>query len=110
MDQCTFDGLSRRVSAAATRRGALRAVVAVGIGALLPGAASASQTVKGCRVPGQGCDRDVQCCSGQCRDGRCKCLERGKSCLVSVSPQLPPLPNKAICCSSKCSRGKNKCR
>lgn len=109
MDRCQFDGLSRRVSAASTRRGALAAAAGAALGALLPAGARASQTVKGCRIPGQGCERDGQCCSGKCTNKQCKCLERGKSCLTVVSPQLPPLPNKAVCCSSKCSRGRNKC-
>lgn len=114
MDQDTFDLLSRHVSDARSRRGALRALVvggiAAGVAALRPDAGEASQTVKGCRPPGQGCDRDKKCCSGKCRSGVCKCLDRGKSCLVTVSSKLPPLPNKAVCCSSKCSRGRNKCK
>lgn len=114
MDQCQFDRLSREVSTASSRRAALRALVAggvaAGIAAVLPGAGDASQTVKGCKVPGQNCDSDKKCCSGKCRNKVCDCLDRGKSCLVVVSSQLPPLPNKAICCSSKCSRGTNKCK
>ncbi len=113
MDQETFDRLSRRVSAAQTRRGALRALWAGGIAAtlaaVLPGAGEASQTVKGCRVPGQRCNRNEKCCSGKCRSGRCKCLDRGKSCLVPLGNSGLMIPNKSICCSSKCSRGKNKC-
>ena len=80
-----------------------------GLAALLPQASRASQTVKGCRIPGQGCARDKQCCSGKCRNKQCACLDHGKSCLVVVSAQLPPLPNKAVCCSSKCTRGTHKC-
>lgn len=114
MDQDRFDWLSRQVSAARSRRGALGTLLAGGLAAAIlavsPEAGSASQTVKGCRVPGQGCDKDGKCCSGKCTNKRCTCLDRGKSCLVTVSPQLPPLPNKAVCCSSKCSRGTNKCR
>lgn len=114
MDQDTFDLLSRQVSAAKSRRGALRALIvggfATGMAALLPGAAEASQTIKGCRPPGQGCNSNKKCCSGKCRSGRCKCLGRGKSCLVPYGNQGLMLPNKAVCCTSKCSRGKNKCK
>ncbi len=114
MDHERFDWLSRQVSAAGSRREMLRALVggsvAAGVLALRPDAGSASQTVKGCRIPGQGCDRDRKCCSGKCNNKVCQCLDRGKSCLVVVSSKLPPLPNKAVCCSSKCSRGTHKCK
>jgi hypothetical protein len=114
VDQDAFDRLSRQVSNA-SRRGMFRTLVAGGLAAgwaaLRAGDGEASQTVNGCRVPGQGCDGDKKCCSGQCREGVCKCLERGKSCLVQLSQSLPIMvPNKAICCSSKCSRGTRKCK
>lgn len=113
MDQERFDWLIRHVSEARTRRVALGRLVGGGLAAAMlavaPGTGEASQTVKGCRIPGQGCSRNAQCCSDKCNNKQCKCLDRGRSCLVVVSPKLPPLPNKAVCCSSKCSRGRNRC-
>ncbi|MCC6312871.1 MAG: hypothetical protein IT337_02570 [Thermomicrobiales bacterium] len=118
MDEERFDRLTRGMFAAASRRGALRTLLAGGFAAaaavVVPGLAAdaeeRSATIKGCRPPGQRCSKNKSCCTGHCRKGACKCLRRGASCLMEVSKQLPPLPTKSLCCSSRCSRNTNVCR
>jgi hypothetical protein len=114
VDPKRFEDLSRRFAAAATRRSALGVLAggaaAAVLTALRPGAADASQLVKGCKIPGQKCKNEKQCCgNSHCNKGRCKCINKGGSCLVQVTADLA-LPTKALCCTSRCSRHDHKCR
>jgi hypothetical protein len=120
MDQNDFGRLTRQVAAAPSRRAALRLVAAGAAAALVPvlGERRAtaqrvtpdSQIVTGCRLVGQRCDGDTNCCSNHCANKRCRCLGKGASCLVDPGHGLPPLPVKANCCTSKCSKHDHKCK
>jgi len=98
MDGTRFDGLTRALAGAKTRRGALAAAAA----ALAAGAGAARQdeaeAINICHLPGMECSNDTQCCSRSCRDGACDCIESGKRCY-----QLG-----VACCSKRCRRGKCK--
>lgn len=114
MDKERFDAITRGLTCGSSRRAALRSLAGgfaavVGLSRLTADDAEASATIKGCRPPGQRCDKDKSCCTNHCRGNACACAPRGKTCLQVVSNQLPPLPNKALCCSSKCGKD-GKCR
>ena len=120
MDPKQFEVLSRRVGAAATRRGALRvlagSVAAVAFGALRPGRGEAEEIVLphnapvfNCKVTLQKCQSDRACCSGICKknltaevgelppielEGVCDCRPRGATCWS--------LLEGAFCCSGRC--------
>lgn len=110
MDTARFERLSRQVAGASSRREALRALagaiaatsLGIGLGA---GAASASTGEEGvpiisCKVPGQICQGDRACCSGQCKQGICTCFRRGHACWQPGEG--------AFCCSGRCRAGKCK--
>jgi hypothetical protein len=102
MDHRAFGHLSKRVAAAETRRGTLRALV-VGLAAGLSGGLAGDEAVEAafgfCHAPGTPCSRDKKCCSGTCRGGACGCLKKGKPCISRVG---------IACCSQKCKKGKCK--
>lgn len=93
MDASRFDALAR----AATRRGALRAL-AGGVAAALVPSLVAAQDVRrlpnanSCRNTGGRCSGGDVCCSGRCRQGRCKCKRKNASCQKDNE-----------CCSSFCT-------
>jgi hypothetical protein len=105
VDPKQFEVLSRRVGAAATRRGALK-VMAGGVGAsvlaLLRANASGAQVdianfphnlpIVHCRVTLQSCHDDRQCCSGRC--AKKVTLEPAPEPIEVPLP--PPLPNAEI--------------
>lgn len=97
MDGTRFDGLTRALAGAKTRRGALAAAMA----ALAAGAGASRQEAEAiniCRLPGMECGNDTQCCSRICTDGACACIESGRRCY-----QLG-----LACCSKRCRRGRCK--
>lgn len=105
MDPNRFEELSRRVARDMTRRGVARA--AGGAVALLlasTGRARAEEVtgegipVYSCKIPGQKCKRNRQCCSDICKKKVCSCKPKGKSC---YEPQ-----EGGVCCSRKCQNGK----
>lgn len=102
MDAHGFARLSKQVAQAPTRRRML-GVLGAGVGAAVLGrqmatAADVEDEAFGfCRIPGDTCGDDTQCCSHNCRNGVCTCLKRGKSVFAAV-----------ICCSGKKKKGKCK--
>ena len=120
MDERALDELSKRVAAATSRRGVVRALggaVAVSAASAVAGERVISaQDVDGeafgfCRAAGRKCGRDKQCCSGRCKQrkkfknapplarskGRCGCVKKGGSCINNVG---------LACCSRNCQNGK----
>lgn len=103
MDAKHFEELTRRVGAAATRRGAVRALVASLAAPLVLGAGQAEEAAAGvpivhCKPPGKRCSGDKKCCSGNCRRGICWCSKKGRPC-------WEPMEGK-LCCSQRCKNGK----
>jgi hypothetical protein len=93
MRQLSIEAVSKQVAAASTRRGMLAALLA---GGLLAPRHAAEAAFGFCRIPGQPCGKDVQCCANTCRsDGTCGCRKRGKPAAIG-----------AICCSGKAKQGK----
>jgi hypothetical protein len=119
MDQDRFGILTRKMAIAPNRRAAVRllaagvaAVVAPALGERLAEAQVTpdSAIVKGCRLPGQRCSGNKNCCGNHCAHNRCRCIGKGGSCLVAVGGGLPPLPVHALCCTNKCSKADHKCK
>lgn len=91
MDERRLETLSRRLASAPSRRALVGALVGgVVLGRTAPGAAAAEKAFGFCRIPGDTCGDDTQCCSGQCREGVCGCKKRGKRAIIA-----------AMCCSGK---------
>ena len=69
-----------------------------------------SALVKGCRLPGQKCRKNKDCCSRKCRGGtgRCGCINKGSKPLVKTP--LGPVPIKALCCSNKLNKLTGECK
>ena len=69
-----------------------------------------SNLVKGCRLPGQKCRKNKDCCSNKCRGGagRCGCINKG--CKPLVKTPLGPVPFKALCCSNKLNKLTGECK
>jgi hypothetical protein len=102
MDAHGFERLSKLVAQAPTRRRMLGALGAGLGGAVLGRQAVAADEVEDdafgfCRIPGDTCSDNTQCCSHKCRGGACTCIKRGKYAFVG-----------AICCSGKKKKGKCK--
>ncbi len=102
MDQRQFEELTRRISRAMGRRGAVKAVVATICAPLVIGLhgqdAVAGLPIVNCKAAGKRCDADKKCCSGNCRRGVCSCKKRGQECWEPLEGSL--------CCSQRCSSGK----
>jgi hypothetical protein len=102
MDPRRFEDLTRRISRAADRRAAVKAVVAAVAAPVLVGLgrdeAAAGIPIVNCKVPGKRCDSDKKCCTGNCRKGICTCAKKGQAC-------WEPLEG-ALCCSRRCASGK----
>jgi hypothetical protein len=106
MDPRRFEAVSRRIATAATRRDALFAFAGGVAGAILgptrQNAAAAPNPagapIVHCKIPGQKCKRDDNCCSRRCSGGICGCSKRGSRC-------WQPLEG-GLCCSARCHKGK----
>lgn len=122
MDECRFDNLTRMVAGLKDRRAALREMTGAGLALVtlakadLGLAAEGDVLVEGCRLSGEKCDKNNQCCSGDCRggkkkkkkkngkksrrrEGECRCRGEGDSC------------NKdSACCRGRCNTNENRCR
>ena len=102
MDAQGFERLSKQVAQAPNRRRMLGALGA-GLGAAVLGrqvatAGSVEDEAFGfCKIPGDTCKDNTQCCSHKCRGGVCGCIKRGKYAFVSL-----------LCCSGKRKKGKCK--
>ena len=68
-----------------------------------------SALVKGCRLPGQKCKGNRDCCTRKCGGAkRCGCIKKGNKALVDTP--LGPVPIKALCCSNKINKRTEECR
>ncbi len=70
---------------------------------------SESALVKGCKLPGQKCKNNKNCCSRKCGGvKRCGCVKKGGT--PTVDTPLGPVPVKALCCSNKLNKRTEECR
>lgn len=118
--QDLFDTLTVQLAAPQPRAQALRllgkAALAMVVFQAWPHRAGAqdvadeSQLVKGCRLPGQKCNRGKDCCARKCKNGagRCGCINKGKK--PTVLTPLGPVPVKALCCSNKLNKRTGECK
>lgn len=117
--QDLFDALTVRFSDTQPRRDVLKllgklvlAMVVFGVWpwrVKAPRDAAASALVKGCRLPGQKCKGNKDCCANKCGgQKRCGCIKKRQEPLVKTP--LGPVPVKALCCSNKLNRRTGTCR
>ena len=117
--QDLFDSLTIRVSDVMARRDVLRTLgklaLAMVVFGIFPWRVMAqdvtpeSQLVKGCKLPGQKCHNNKQCCGRKCTSKkRCGCVRKGKKPLVKTP--LGPVPVKALCCTNKLNKIKGTCK
>ena len=117
--QDLFDVFAVRFSDVARRRDVLALLARLALAMLVfgvypwrvsaPQEAAASALVKGCRLPGQQCKGNKDCCTRKCSgQKRCGCINKGGSPLVSTP--LGPVPVKALCCSNKVNKRTEECR
>ncbi len=132
MDECRFDNWTRLLGGLQDRRAALRELAGAGTALLalarvdLGFAAEDDVLIEGCRLSGEGCSKNKQCCSDKCNrhrkkkkkknndnvnnghhhhknkkknDGECQCLDNGKSCRKD-----------AACCRGFCDKNSFECR
>ena len=124
MDECRFDNLTRMMAGLKDRRAALRDMTGAGLALVslakadLGLAAEDDVLVEGCRLSGDKCDKNNQCCSGDCRGGKkkkkkkdkngkknkrkqgeCKCRSEGSSC-----------SKDSACCRGYCNKNDGRCR
>ena len=92
MDANRFDALTRTLTAAGSRRRALRGLAAVAVVAVAArlGSGETAANHTGCGHTGTGCRRGGHCCSGVCKGSRgkktCRCPQR-----VCCQCALPPV-------------------
>jgi hypothetical protein len=68
-----------------------------------------SALVKGCKLPGQKCKGNKDCCARKCGGAkRCGCVKQGTKPIV-VTP-LGPVPVQALCCSNNLNKRTEECR
>ena len=88
MDERWFDGWTKTMAVAGSRRATLRAlaggVLAAGLARL-----GLAEAAAACKKKGQACDEDQECCGKRCKHGKCLCSKVGKGC-----------KNSDDCCSS----------
>jgi hypothetical protein len=128
MDDCRFDNWTRMLGAIEDRRAALKKVAGVtaALAALARVELGFAQEgddvlVEACRLSGDTCTRNKQCCSNRCsgrrrrdrrrddrdgrrgrrrrREGTCRCLTNGKIC-----------NRDAACCRGRCDPFDGRCR
>ena len=122
MDECRFDNLTRMMAGLKDRRAALREMTGAGVALVslakadLGLAAADDVLVEGCRLSGDMCDMNNQCCSGDCRgskkkkkkkngkkdkrkEGECRCRGEGDSC-----------SRDSACCRGYCNKNDGRCR
>ena len=114
-----FDVFTVRFSDMTRRREVLALLGKLGLAMLVfgvwpwrvsaPQGAEASALVKGCRLPGQKCQGNKDCCTKKCGgQKRCGCIKKGNKPLVQTP--LGPVPIKALCCSNKVNKRTEECR
>lgn len=130
MDDCRFDNWTRMLGKLQDRRTALKELAGAGVAlaalarADLGFAQEDDVLIEGCRLSGDGCSRNKQCCSEDCagrkrkkrrrndRDGNdnrrrrrdrdtgtCRCRGNGKTCTKD-----------AACCEGRCDPNDGRCR
>jgi hypothetical protein len=117
--QQLFDALTVRLGEP-TRRGEVvrwlgRFVLALAVFGIAPWAARGqgvsleSALVKGCKLPGQKCKGNKDCCARKCGGAkRCGCVKKGSKPIVATP--LGPVPVKALCCSNNLNKRTEECR
>jgi hypothetical protein len=115
MDDRQFEAMTRWMASKRSRRDMLKVLVATVIGAALgpfwPQRAGAGPIIQGCRLPGQRCHTDDNCCAKFCSSKyeRCGCLLSGDSCFFELDPVLLPgvgIEMPGLCCTAKCQNAK----
>jgi hypothetical protein len=114
-----FDTLTVRFADAASRQDVLRLLGRLALAMVVfwvvpwrvagQAVSDESALVKGCRLPGQKCKGNKDCCANKCGgQKRCGCVKKGSKPLVSTP--LGPVPIKALCCSNKVNKRTEECR
>ena len=86
MDECRFDNWTRLLGGLQDRRAALRELVGAGAALValaradLGFAAEDDVLIEGCRLSGEGCSRNKQCCSNKCNRHRRKKKKKNNEC------------------------------
>jgi len=95
MDERRFDAITRYLATdRPSRRGVLRGLLSTALGALLTTmGAEEGVARRRCRGSCRECSSDDRCCSKQCVEGICRCLEKG------------PCRRDLACCSGRCRNG-----
>jgi hypothetical protein len=115
MDDRQFEAMTRWMASKPSRRQMLKVLAATVLVAALapfrPQHAGAGSIIPGCRLPGQRCDDDGNCCTNFCPASyeRCGCLLTGDSCFFALDPVLLPgvgFDIEALCCTAKCQNSK----
>jgi hypothetical protein len=104
VDPKRLDELSRRFSAASSRRAALGVLAGGAVASAVGLFRQEEVAAKGipilhCKLPGAKCSgkgRNSRCCSRVCTDGLCGCKKKGKPCFDNGGQ---------LCCSGKCRNG-----
>jgi hypothetical protein len=132
MDECRFDNWTRMLGALRDRRAALKGLTAAAAALVslaradLGFAAEDDVLVEGCRLSGEKCSKNKNCCSNLCsgrgrkkkrrknrrdedgnrnrrrdrrREGECKCRGNGSNCRKD-----------AACCRGFCDKNDGRCR
>lgn len=125
MDECRFDNWTRLIAGLRDRRAAIKEMTGAGLALVslaradLGFAAEDDVLVEGCRLAGDACSRNSQCCSDFCKgrkrkkkkkderggknrrreDGECRCVNSGSTCTKD-----------AACCRGFCNLNDNRCR
>lgn len=115
MDDCRFDNWTRMLGGLRDRRTAFKEVAGAGIALIslaradLGLAEEDDVLTEGCRLTGERCKRNNNCCSNKCKKGKkrgknnkgekeCRCLKNGRKC-----------KKDAACCKGHCDRNTRKC-
>ena len=117
--QQLFDALTVGLSARPRRREVLRWLgrfaLALVVFSIAPWSTKGQEVgeesalVKGCKLPGQKCQGNKDCCARKCGGAkRCGCVKKGTKPIV-VTP-LGPVPVKALCCSNNLNKRTEECR
>lgn len=115
MDTQHFEAMTRWMATKPCRRDVLKVLAATLIVAVLGPFRSqrtaAGSIIPGCRLPGQRCDDDGNCCTNFCPASyeRCGCLLTGDNCFFELDPKKLPgvgFDMNAMCCTGKCQNSK----
>jgi hypothetical protein len=126
MDERRFDAVARSIGTAATRRGALRAVAGMLIGAAT-GFSGRLARARTCRLVGEPCGKGKQshCCAGAvCHEGEvggniCSCPQNLTNCHghcvditsnpLACGAECVACPDETDCCNGACCKEGQRC-